>query len=243
MKDNSSKENSLIPLSTASIAHRIEEEALAVKDSDLNLCASDAKLELIYFFDASPSVAGTEKAMADKFYSQITKLRARKDIIVTLIIFDCDDVILHYRQNGKKIKYTTYPIGLGTALYHSVTKNLKKIREEQIKSGEPKHKTIVTIMTDGGNNCDYEYGIKDLRETIKECKDAGWEFVYLAANSEAYKPANLIGFDKNNVAMYDYRTSLEEAFTAVESAIEEYDEKGTVSNSWKKVLALPSGEE
>lgn len=242
MKKSTSTKESLIPINTTNIEKRIESQALTIKDSELNLCPCDTKMELIYFFDASPSVSGTEQKMADKFYSQITKLRERKDIIVTLIIFDYHDVILHYRQNGKDIKYTTYSIGFGTALYDSITKNLKRIREEQVKSGEPKHKTIVTIMTDGGNNRHYEYNVKDLHNTIKECKEAGWEFVYLAANSEAYESTNLLGIAQDNVAMYDYRISADAAFDAVEKAIDEYDEKGNITSSWKKVLALPSGD-
>lgn len=242
MKKNTSATESLIPISKTSIEKRIENQALSIKDSELNLYPSDTKMELIYFFDASPSVSGTEQKMADKFYSQITKLRARKDIIVTLIIFDYHDVILYYRQNGKNIKYTTYSIGFGTALYDSITKNLKRIREDQIKSGEPEHKTIVTIMTDGGNNRHYEYNVKDLHDTIKDCKEAGWEFIYLAANSEAYESTKILGFDQENVAMYDYRISANQAFDAVEKAIDEYDEKGSITSSWKKVLALPSGD-
>ena len=243
MKNNSSNEESLIPFDKTSIEKRIESRKLAIKDSDLNITTNQTKLELIYFFDASPSVEGTEKVMAEKFYSQITKLRTRKDIIVTLIVFDYHDEILYYRQKGKDIKYTTYHIGIGTALYDSVTKNLKKIKEDQVKNGEPQHKTIVTIMTDGGNNRHYEYDVKDFRETIKECKEAGWEFVYLAATEEAYRPANLLGFDKENVCLYDYRISADNAFSAVEKAIDEYDESGKVSNGWKKILALSSGEE
>lgn len=241
LKKTSSNE-SLIPVDKTSIEECLESKKLSIKNSDLNIATSSSKLELIYFFDASPPVAGTEKTMADKFYSQITKLRNRKDIIVSLIIFDCNDKILYYRQNGKDIKYTTYSIGIGTALYDSVTKNLMRIREEQLKSGEPKHKTIVTIMTDGDNNQYYKYDVKDFNETIKKCKNDGWEFIYLAATAEAFNPANLIGFDKENIAMYDYRLSADIAFEAVEKAIDEYDEKGKVTNNWKKVLALPSGD-
>lgn len=229
--------NSLVCFNVENLEARVKEELALLKDSEV--AVSKEKLELIYFFDASPSVEGTEKEMANKFYSQITQLRERKDIIVSLIVFDGKDHVLHYRQNGKDIKHTTYSIGMGTALYDTLTKYLLKIKDEQIKSKQSSHKTIVTIMTDGGNNCFYQYRLPDLNAAIRDCKALGWEFVFIAADKRSYEANKMIEIKKENMILYDYRLSLDEAFRIVYGAISEYDENGSLSGGWHKRLALP----
>lgn len=229
-------EFSLIP-QTGLIKQEVEQAISNVDNSVLSIYTSG--LELIYFFDASGSVAGTEEAMAEKFYNQIVKLRNRKDILVSLIIFNGNDQTLYYRQNGQNITRTTYEADGGTALYDTVTKYLKKIRGEQQLLPSQNHKTIVTIMTDGYNNCFYKYDLNDLKAEIKKCKELGWEFIYLAATHESKEEAQKIGILEDNIAEFSLDKELDKTFASIEDAINEYDSTGKVTKEWKKTLSLP----
>lgn len=235
-QENKKDEFSLIP-QTGLISQEVEQAISNVNNSALSIYING--LELIYFFDASGSVEGTEEAMTEKFYNQIVKLRNRKDILVSLIIFNDTDKVLYYRQNGKDITHTTYKADGGTALYDTITKYLKKIRNEQQMIPNNNHKTIVTIMTDGENNCYYKYDLNDLKDEIKICKEIGWEFIFLATDFIFKETGLELGICEDNIAQFSIDEELDETFTAIEKAINEYDTTGKVSKDWKKVLSLP----
>lgn len=229
-------EFSIIP-QTGLIKQEVEQALANVNNSALSIYTSG--LELVYFFDASGSVEGTEEAMAEKFYNQIVKLRNRKDILVSLIIFNDYDKVLYYRQNGQNIKHTTYKADGGTALYDTVTEYLKKIRGEQQLISTSNHKTIVTIMTDGLNNCSFKYNLKDLKKEIKICKSMGWEFIFLAADYSSKEEGLAMGIPEDNIATFSLDKELDKTFASIENAINEYDETGKVSKEWKHILSLP----
>lgn len=235
-QEGQKSEFSLIP-QTGLIKQEVEQAIFNVDNSVLSIYTSG--LELIYFFDASGSVAGTEDDMAEKFYNQIVKLRSRKNILVSLIIFNGHDQVLYYRQNGQNITHTTYKADGATALYDTVTKYLKQIRSEQQLIPSPNHKTIVTIMSDGLNNCSYTYGLNDLKAEIKTCKSLGWEFIFLAARKESKEEGLNMGILEDNIAEFSLDKELDKTFASIENAINEYESTGKVTKEWKKNLSLP----
>lgn len=46
-------------------------------------------------------------------------------------------------------------------------------------------KVLMVIITDGQENASHEYTAEKLATMIKERRDAGWEFIFLAANQDA----------------------------------------------------------
>jgi len=55
-------------------------------------------------------------------------------------------------------------------------------------------KTIVVIVTDGGENASKEWSRDKIFELITERKDAGWEFLFLASNQDAISVGSSYGF-------------------------------------------------
>ena len=235
---------SLVERETTDISTRIKNEMEKIEYT--SLISNEEQLELIYFFDASLSVKGTEQEMAQEFFKQIEKLRVNKNILVTLITFSGHENIIYYRENGKYIVPIQYGLDNCTALYNVVTEYLLKIRNEQVIFNQ-KHKTIVTIMTDGKNELGFDikekYTKEDLQKVIQDLKRDGWEFIYLAANNLAYHEAESLEIDSNNIALYKGEMEIKKAFQAIESAIISYDTAGFIDSTWDKVLKIGQREQ
>jgi Mg-chelatase subunit ChlD len=63
-------------------------------------------------------------------------------------------------------------------------------------------KVLMVIITDGHENASHEYTMEKLAQMIKERRDAGWEFIFLAANQDAILSARNYGIDANMAATY-----------------------------------------
>lgn len=77
-----------------------------------------------------------------------------------------------------------------TALYDAVCTAIDTIGKEFADMAEeerPEH-VIFAIVTDGYENSSREFSLKDVKERIdRQAKEYSWEFVYLAANQDAFE--------------------------------------------------------
>jgi hypothetical protein len=63
-------------------------------------------------------------------------------------------------------------------------------------------KVLMVIITDGFENASHEYTTEKLAQMIKERRDAGWEFIFLAANQDAILTASHFGIQRTHAALY-----------------------------------------
>lgn len=76
---------------------------------------------------------------------------------------------------------------------HETGKKLASLKEEDRPS-----KVLVTIITDGFENCSREYNKKSLASLIKDQETKwNWEFAYIGANQDAFSEGHSMGFSNN----------------------------------------------
>ena len=57
-------------------------------------------------------------------------------------------------------------------------------------------------MTDGLENASREYKLNDIKKLIKKCEDDDWNFIYLAANQDAFAVGSSFGVSAGNTFIY-----------------------------------------
>ena len=141
----------------------------------------------------------------NEFLKNQKKLDGKANITVAL--FDDRYELLYNNVNLKKVKKITRsewsPRGL-TALYDAIGKTINTI-DLEIKSTKKKNrpdKILVAIVTDGFENDSKEYTKDKVFQLIKEKEKDGWNFIYLAANQDAFEVGTSLGFSGGNTFTY-----------------------------------------
>ncbi len=227
-----------------SVSQRVNQMSKSVL-KEASQILKDSKVHLIFFFDKSASCRGTEAATIAGYKGLIDNERKTGlPTEVTTILFDGNSHGINKRVEIARVPELYYVAdGNYTAIYDSLTSNLKKLKAET--EGE---KTIVVIMTDGEDNASMNYNESSTREIIKECIALGWEFIFLGANKYAIKTGQMIGIKESNLALFTptpdgYFTN----FKAVQKALESFRKEGKVNPDWSKIIkqvniAIASGE-
>lgn len=84
-----------------------------------------------------------------------------------------------------------------SALFDAIGKTLNTLIERREK-GEIDG-AIVTILTDGNENSSCEYRAEQIKALIEKCeKEYGWEFIFLAANQDAFTTGSTFGIRAAN---------------------------------------------
>ena len=106
---------------------------------------------------------------------------------VTLVLFD-DKYDVVYKDKDIDVvdnldDKTFIPRG-ATALYDAIGKTVATLNEERAEGNENMmpQKVFIAILTDGEENASREFTRSAVMDQVKECKDKGWEFVYLCAD-------------------------------------------------------------
>lgn len=119
---------------------------------------------------------------------------------LTVALFDTQYEIM---QEGVDIKAATkfdksnfVPRG-STALFDAIGRTLTNLIARR-EAGEI-DAAIVTILTDGEENASREFRAEDIKKLIEKCeKEYGWEFIFLAANQDAFATGSTFGIKASN---------------------------------------------
>lgn len=96
------------------------------------------------------------------------------------------------------------PIG-GTALYDAVGKSINYAGAQlnDMPNEDKPDKVIVVILTDGQENASHEFSREKVAEMIKHQKDVySWEFIFLAANQDAFAVGGALNIKALNTANF-----------------------------------------
>jgi len=125
------------------------------------------------------------------------------DANMSIYLFDNKYEALVEKQEIKAVNEldnTTFvPRGM-TALFDAIGKTVINL-ENKIAKLEVKPKNVlVVILTDGGENSSNEFTTKDQIKTLIERKrgEGNWEFLFLAANQDAFDEASSFGMSRGN---------------------------------------------
>lgn len=166
---------------------------------------SNEKTQIICILDTSGSMAHNNVILEARggFNNFLKEQRKLKDeATLTVAIFDdmyellYDDVNINEVDNITEKEWS--PRGM-TALYDAIGKTINTAKANHKKAGHKKpDKVLVCIVTDGEENASKEFNLEQIKKLIKECEEDDWNFVYLAANQDAFAVGGSFGISMGN---------------------------------------------
>lgn len=124
-------------------------------------------------------------------------------------------------QNFGKLGSSNYrPNGM-TALYDAIGQTILKVDEElrTIKKKKNRPAVLITIMTDGHENSSTQFTRNDIATMIAEREKAGWMFVYLGANQDAWAVGSSLGIQQQNAFSYSTANMTKTMVALAESTV------------------------
>lgn len=164
--------------------------------------------ELVFILDRSGSMAGLENDTIGGFNATLQKHReAEGDAVVSTVLFDNCTEVLHDRIAIGEVKNLTtseYWVRGCTALLDAVGGAIRHIGRVHgyLPDEYRPEKTIFVIITDGYENASTKYTYEQVKRSIEQKKEEGWEFLFLGANIDAVGEAAKIGIASNRSVTY-----------------------------------------
>lgn len=158
-------------------------------------------INVVFVIDESGSMGGTEADVIGGFKKVIDEQRAVKDGTCSVCYFkfasNVEKVFIGKDVNDVEYLDGKYrPTGL-TALFDGVGTAIDEVGKwlDSMKEEDKPEKTLVVIMTDGGENNSKDYTAEKVKEMIKHQEDKySWEFIYMGSDLTDAKDANSLGF-------------------------------------------------
>ena len=124
-----------------------------------------------------------------------------KDAVMTLVQFDSQDafeVLADAVPVAEMVPLTaaTFVPRGGTPLFDALSRTVTHVATRQAKLAElnvPLEDVLVVAFTDGQENSSHEITRLQLFAMIKDREAAGWTFVYMGANPDAYSEGHAMG--------------------------------------------------
>lgn len=198
--------------------------------------------ELVFILDRSGSMRGLESDTVGGYNALLDKQRKEDgEAIVTTVLFDDGYELLHDRIPLTGIADITtkeYYVRGCTALLDAVGRTIIKVENAQahtLESQRPE-KTLFVITTDGLENASKEYRLDSVKAMIDQCREKGWEFLFLGANMDAVKAAGAMGIAPERSVNYHADSAGTAAtFASVACAVSEM-RCGIMGNKWRKAV-------
>jgi hypothetical protein len=171
------------------------------------IVSSNEKTHIICILDRSGSMSSI---MDDSIGGFNTFLKKQKELpdeaTITIALFDDKYELIYDNVDIKKAEELTkkdwYPRGT-TALYDAIGKTINSEKQNFIKLGkEAPAKVLVCVVTDGHENASHEYNLETIKKLIKSCEEDDWNFIYLAANQDAFSVGTSFGISAGNTFTY-----------------------------------------
>jgi uncharacterized protein YegL len=128
------------------------------------------------------------------------------DAKLTLILFDDQYEVVYDRinlQDVSKITSETYTPRGTTALHDALGKSINSLGESLSNQNKSPEKVIFVILTDGGENASKEFTKEQINKMIKHQQEKySWEFIFLAANQDAFSVGDGLGISAQNIANF-----------------------------------------
>lgn len=103
--------------------------------------------------------------------------------VVTLLTFDSEHQTFIYDnakvRTTRQLRPDEYQPGGGTPLYDAIGKGIAKVNGH-VTAGDS---VLVTIITDGYENCSEEYTLATVKKLIEELKKEEWTFTFIGTDN------------------------------------------------------------
>lgn len=159
-----------------------------------------SKDHIIIIVDRSGSMGNIKEATEEGINEFISSQVAAKseNTVITLVQFDdFYDVVYNKMAITDAPTYKLVPRGM-TALFDAIGKT---INGYDIREGDS---VYVAIATDGHENASKEYtNANVIKQLVEDKTNQGWEFIFLAANMDAYSESSNFGISALNTTNFD----------------------------------------
>lgn len=189
--------------------------------------------ELAIILDRSGSMASVAKDVEGGFdrFMDTQRVTPNGECRVSLTQFDSMGVETLY--NGKPLadvpKLVLEPRG-NTPLLDAVGKTVTALKERIGREAAPTdgRRVLVLIITDGQENASREYTKAQIKTLVEGQRAAGWDFLYLGANVDAFAEAGSLGIPTASSSPYAATpTGVAHSFSAVSSRVASYRAGGS----------------
>lgn len=163
-------------------------------------------IHVCFVIDSSGSMCGSEADVIGGFKRVVDEQKANENgsCVVSVVDFNSYPEVVCVGRDVKDIDSDlNYIVGGGTALLDAIYIGIEKTHEWNMAQDEPDRpeKTMVVIMTDGGENCSHKYGRQVVKDKIAEMEtEFGWSFVYLGADLTNVNDASSLGIKTRGVS-------------------------------------------
>lgn len=156
------------------------------------------KTEILAIIDMSGSMQGIKAEAIGGFNAFLKDQKAVPGAgRMTLALFD-HEYNCQYEgmplSDAAPLNGTTYEPRGTTALYDAIGRTLDE-QGKRIAAEGWAEKVIVCILTDGHENASKDYTQARIKEMTAHAEKAGWSFVFLAANQDAFTGATSLGIN------------------------------------------------
>jgi hypothetical protein len=168
---------------------------------------TNEKTQVICILDRSGSMSSIINDSIGGFNTFLKQQKELKDeATITVALFDDKYDLLYDDVDIKKAEELTNKVWLPrgtTALYDAIGKTINGVKAKHARLGdEAPAKVLVCIVTDGYENASKEYKLDDIKKLIKKCENDDWNFIYLAANQDAFAVGSSFGVSMGNTFTY-----------------------------------------
>ena len=173
----------------------------------------DNFIHVVFVIDSSGSMYGSEADVTGGFKRVVEEQKAVENgsCVVSVIDFNTQPEVVCIGQDVNDIDPDLdYATGGGTALFDAIALGIKKAQEWNMSKAEidRPEKTMMVIMTDGGENCSRDNNASMVKGMIKDYEtEFGWSFVYLGADLSNVEDADTLGIKSRGVSTKGMMTS------------------------------------
>jgi uncharacterized protein YegL len=164
--------------------------------------------EIAIILDRSGSMQSIVNDAIGGFNSFVAAQRREEgEARLTLILFD-DQYEVPVKSvplaEVPDLTTATYQPRGSTALFDAIGRTLRKMTSSFAARPAEKRpeKIIVAILTDGEENASTRYTQHHIADLISEKRAQGWEFVFLAANQDAFAAAERLSIPRADAAVF-----------------------------------------
>lgn len=199
--------------------------------------------EIICVIDRSGSMASVKNDAIGGFN---TFLKAQQDeaedgsVLLTLVKFNHGYEIAYNGVDIRNVKpldnKTFVPDGM-TALYDAIGRAISDVDEREKSGGATSDRCLMVILTDGEENSSKQYNREKIKEMVEGKKNAGWEFIFLSSELDAWDVGTSFGISAGNIAVYTNSTGgVQDVYNTIGTLAMSYTQTGSISPTWSNTL-------
>ena len=166
--------------------------------------------EIAFILDRSGSMKPLTNEAIGRFnaFLETQQRESGAAALISLVLFDNEYLLVYRSQDIHQVPKLTeqvYQARGTTALLDAIGITIDGLGEKLDKTPEPLRpgKVIIAILTDGLENASQRYTRPMIAERIKhQSEKYGWEFVFLAANQDAFLTGTALGVNREDCTTF-----------------------------------------